>query len=162
MQRHQVQTPQPTRHLSRRSLPQHRPQRAWCRLPQHLRQRALCSRRHASSTITIAIDRRFELSCALTSIDRDRFIAVVAVIVGRMAEVALEQEVRATDGGAGQVVAGRTIAGATQSGTMEDGAGRMIGGRRIAGATQGGRMEDGAGLMIGGAEPGRTIARKHR
>ena len=163
MQRRQVQTPQPTRHLSRRSLPQHLRQRAWCRLPQHLRclvpPRALCLR---NTHLLPPQTRRFELSCALARIDRDRLIAVVGVIFGRVVEAALEQEVRATEGGAGRVIAGRTIAGATQRGTMEDGAGRMIGGRRIAGATQGGRMEDGAGLMIGGAEPGRTIARKHR
>ena len=101
--------------------------------------------------------RRFESSCALTRRDRDRLIAVVEVIVGRVVEAALEQGVRATEGGAGRVIAGRTIGG-----KMEDGAGRMISGRRIAGATQSGRLEDGAGLMISDAEPGMTIARKHR
>ena len=149
--------------FSRRSLPQHLRQRAWCRLPQHLRclvpPRALCRR---TAQLLPPQTRRFELSCALTSSDRDRLIAVVEVIVGRMVEAALEQEVRATEGGAGRVIAGRVIAGRTIGGTMEDGAGRMIGGRRIAGATQSGRLEDGAGLMISDAEPGRTIARKHR
>ena len=89
------------------------------------------------------------MSCALASSGRDRLAEEGG---------ALEQEVRATEGGAGRVIAGRTIAGATQGGTMEDGAGRMIGGRRIAGATQGGRMEDGAGPMIARSGMCGTIA----